>query len=78
VRRASICFVGRDRLRDLDRRSDRPSDVTRVVVGYWALPSCSARLYWLSPRQPLEARRHRLPGSTEEMELQLASGDEAG
>jgi len=37
-----------------------------------------ALLYWLY-RQPLRRREARVePGSTEEMELQLASADEAG
>ena len=55
------------------------SDVTRVVIGYLGAATllCSA-LYWLY-RQPLALREERVePGSTEEMELQLASGDEAG
>jgi O-antigen/teichoic acid export membrane protein len=54
-------------------------DVTRVVVGYLGAATllCSL-LYWLY-RQPLEPREMRVePGSTEEMELQLASADEAG
>jgi O-antigen/teichoic acid export membrane protein len=56
-----------------------PSEVTRVVIGYLGAAAllCSA-LYWLY-RQPLVAKEQRIkPGSTEEMELQLASGDEAG
>jgi O-antigen/teichoic acid export membrane protein len=55
------------------------SEVTRVVVGYLGAAAllCSL-LYWLY-RQPLQRREARVePGSTEEMELQLASGDEAG
>jgi O-antigen/teichoic acid export membrane protein len=55
------------------------SEVTRVVIGYLGAAAllCSL-LYWLY-RQPLEPREPRVePGSTEEMELQLASGDEAG
>jgi O-antigen/teichoic acid export membrane protein len=55
------------------------SEVTRVVVGYLGAATllCSL-LYWLY-RQPLERREHPIePGSTEEMELQLASADEAG
>ena len=55
------------------------SEVTRVVVGYLgAATLLCALLYWLY-RQPLERREHPIePGSTEEMELQLASADEAG
>jgi hypothetical protein len=56
-----------------------PSEVTRVVIGYLGAATllCSL-LYWLY-RQPLEAKEVPVkPGSTEEMELQLASGDEAG
>jgi O-antigen/teichoic acid export membrane protein len=55
------------------------SEVTRVVVGYLgAATLLCALLYWLY-RQPLEAKELPIePGSTEEMELQLASGDEAG
>ena len=55
------------------------SEVTRVVIGYLGAAAllCSL-LYWLY-RQPLEPREERVePGSTEEMELQLASADEAG
>ena len=56
-----------------------PSDVTRVVVGYFGAATllCSL-LYWLyrQPMRPLEARVE--PGSPEEVELQLASADEAG
>jgi O-antigen/teichoic acid export membrane protein len=55
------------------------SDVARVVVGYLGAATllCSL-LYWLY-RQPLMPQEERVePGSTEEMELQLASADEAG
>jgi O-antigen/teichoic acid export membrane protein len=55
------------------------SEVTRVVIGYLGAATllCSL-LYWLY-RRPLTRREVRVkPGSTEEMELQLASGDEAG
>jgi O-antigen/teichoic acid export membrane protein len=55
------------------------SEVTRVVIGYLGAATllCSL-LYWLY-RQPITPREERIePGSTEEMELQLASGDEAG
>ena len=55
------------------------NDVTRVVVGYLGAATllCSL-LYWLY-RQPLTPLEHRVePGSTEEIELQLASADEAG
>jgi len=55
------------------------SVVTRVVIGYLGAAAllCSL-LYWLyrQPLRPLEVRIK--PGSTEEMELQLASADEAG
>ena len=56
-----------------------PNEVTRVVIGYLGAAAllCSV-LYWLY-RQPLRPRDHRVePGSTEEIELQLASADEAG
>jgi len=55
------------------------SEVTRVVVGYLgAAALLCALLYWLY-RQPLRRREARVePGSTEELELQLASADEAG
>jgi O-antigen/teichoic acid export membrane protein len=55
------------------------SEVTRVVVGYLGAATllCSV-LYWLY-RQPLERAEVPVkPGSTEELELQLASADEAG
>ena len=55
------------------------SEVTRVVVGYLGAAAllCSL-LYWLYS-QPLLRREERVePGSPEEVELQLASADEAG
>ena len=80
VRRASICFLGcAIAFVVWVIVPIVPSDVTRVVVGYLgaAVLLCSL-LYWLY-RQPLEPRDVRVkPGSTEEMELQLASADEAG
>jgi O-antigen/teichoic acid export membrane protein len=55
------------------------SDFHRVEVGYLgAATLLCGLLYWLY-RQPLIGREARVePGSTEEMELQLASADEAG
>jgi O-antigen/teichoic acid export membrane protein len=80
VRRASMCFVGCAiafvvwmLIPIVD------NDFHRVEIGYLGAATllCSL-LYWLY-RQPLEPREVRVePGSTEEMELQLASGDEAG
>jgi O-antigen/teichoic acid export membrane protein len=55
------------------------NDFHRVEIGYLGAATllCSL-LYWLY-RQPLRPLEHRVePGSTEEMELQLASADEAG
>jgi O-antigen/teichoic acid export membrane protein len=55
------------------------NDFHRVEIGYLGAAAllCSL-LYWLY-RQPLLADEQRVkPGSTEEMELQLASADEAG
>jgi O-antigen/teichoic acid export membrane protein len=80
VRRASFCFLGcAIAFVVWTVIPIVPSDVTRVVVGYLgAAALLCALLYWLY-RQPLEPREARIkPGSTEEMELQLASGDEAG
>jgi O-antigen/teichoic acid export membrane protein len=80
VRRASFCFlgcaIGYVAWCVVPIVSD---DVTRVVVGYLGASALlCALLYWLYG-QPLEPRDVRVePGSTEEMELQLASGDEAG
>jgi O-antigen/teichoic acid export membrane protein len=80
VRRASICFVSSAVafvVWTLVPIVD--NDFHRVVIGYLGASAllCSL-LYWLY-RQPLEPREVRVePGSTEEMELQLASGDEAG
>jgi O-antigen/teichoic acid export membrane protein len=55
------------------------NDFHRVVIGYLGAAAmlCSL-LYWLyrQPLRPLEVRVK--PGSTEEMEFQLASADEAG
>jgi O-antigen/teichoic acid export membrane protein len=80
VRRASFCFLGcAIAFVVWTVIPIVPSDVTRVVVGYLGASAllCSL-LYWLY-RQPLEPKEVRVkPGSTEEMELQLASGDEAG
>jgi O-antigen/teichoic acid export membrane protein len=80
VRRASFCwmacavtFVAWTLIPIVD------NDFHRVEVGYLGAATllCSL-LYWLY-RQPLEPREARIePGSTEEMELQLASADEAG
>lgn len=55
------------------------NDFHRVEVGYLgAAAALCSLLYWLY-RQPLRPREVRVePGSTEEMELQLASADEAG
>jgi O-antigen/teichoic acid export membrane protein len=80
VRRASMCFVGcavAFVVWMLVPIVD--NDFHRVEIGYLGASAllCSL-LYWLY-RQPLEPREVRVePGSTEEMELQLASGDEAG
>jgi O-antigen/teichoic acid export membrane protein len=80
VRRASFCWIGcATTFIVWTVVPIVSSDVTRVVVGYLGAATllCSL-LYWLY-RQPLEAREVPVkPGSTEEMELQLASGDEAG
>ena len=55
------------------------NDFHRVEIGYLgAATLLLSLLYWLY-RQPLTPREQRVrPGSTEEMELQLASADEAG
>jgi len=80
VRRASYCFVGcAVAFVVWVLVPVISSDVTRVVVGYLGAAAllCSL-LYWLY-RQPLEPKEIPIePGSTEEMELQLASADEAG
>jgi len=80
VRRASFCFLGSATVFVVWVLVPIvSSDVTRVVVGYLgsAVLLCSL-LYWLY-RQPLEPREARVePGSAEELELQLASADEAG
>jgi O-antigen/teichoic acid export membrane protein len=80
VRRASFCWVGCavvfviwTLIPIID------NDFHRVEVGYLgAATLLCALLYWLY-RQPLQRREVPVkPGSTEEMELQLASADEAG
>ena len=80
VRRASFCWVGTAIAFIVWIVVPIVSnDVTRVVIGYLGAAAllCSL-LYWLY-RQPLEPRERRVePGSTEELELQLASADEAG
>jgi O-antigen/teichoic acid export membrane protein len=80
VRRASFCWVGTAIAFIVWIVVPIVSDdVTRVVVGYLGAATllCSL-LYWLY-RQPLLKEEERVrPGSTEEIELQLASADEAG
>jgi O-antigen/teichoic acid export membrane protein len=80
IRRASMCwigcavvFVGWTVIPVVD------NDFHRVEVGYLgAAALLCGLLYWLY-RQPLEPREVRVePGSTEELEIQLASADEAG
>jgi O-antigen/teichoic acid export membrane protein len=80
VRRASMCWIGCAVVFvvwTLVPLVD--NDFHRVEVGYLgAATLLCGLLYWLY-RQPLEAREVRVePGSTEELELQLASADEAG
>jgi hypothetical protein len=80
VRRASMCFVGcaiAFVVWMLVPIVD--NDFHRVEIGYLGSATLLfSLLYWLY-RQPLEpAEAPVKPGSTEEMELQLASGDEAG
>jgi O-antigen/teichoic acid export membrane protein len=80
VRRASFCWIGCAVvfvIWTLVPLVD--NDFHRVEIGYLGAATllCSL-LYWLY-RQPLIGREARVePGSTEEMELQLASADEAG
>jgi O-antigen/teichoic acid export membrane protein len=80
VRRASFCFLGCAIAYVIWCVVPIVSDdVNRVVDGYLGASALlCALLYWLY-RKPLEPRDVRVePGSTEEMELQLASADEAG
>jgi O-antigen/teichoic acid export membrane protein len=80
VRRASFCWIGCAVV--FIAWTLIPiigNDFHRVELGYLGAATllCSL-LYWLY-RQPLERRERPIePGSTEEMELQLASADEAG
>jgi O-antigen/teichoic acid export membrane protein len=80
VRRASYCWIGcAIAFVVWNVVPIVSSEVTRVVVGYLGAAAllCSL-LYWLY-RQPLLSRETRVePGSAEEVELQLASADEAG
>jgi O-antigen/teichoic acid export membrane protein len=80
VRRASFCWIGCavtfvawTLIPIVD------NDFHRVEIGYLgAATLLCALLYWLY-RQPLQRREVRVePGSPEEVELQLASADEAG
>jgi O-antigen/teichoic acid export membrane protein len=80
VRRASFCWIGcavTFVVWTLVPIVD--NDFHRVEVGYLgAATLLCALLYWLY-RQPLQRREVRVePGSPEEVELQLASADEAG
>ena len=80
VRRASFCWVGcavAFLVWNVVPIVD--SEVTRVVMGYFGAAALLCSLLWWLYRQPLEPREVRVkPGSAEEMELQLASADEAG
>lgn len=80
VRRASICWLSCAVLFVIWTAVPIvENDFHRVEIGYLGAATvlCSL-LYWLY-RQPLTRREERVkPGSTEEMELQLASADEAG
>jgi O-antigen/teichoic acid export membrane protein len=80
VRRASVCWVSSAVLFVIWVAVPIvASEIHRVEYGYLGAAAvlCSL-LYWLY-RQPLEPKEVRVePGSTEELELQLASGDEAG
>ncbi|HEY6672297.1 MAG TPA: oligosaccharide flippase family protein [Solirubrobacterales bacterium] len=80
LRRASFCWIGcavAFVIWMLVPLTD--NDFHRVEVGYLgAATLLCGLLYWLY-RQPIMRRERRVePGSTEEMELQLASADEAG
>jgi O-antigen/teichoic acid export membrane protein len=80
VRRASVCWISCAIvfvIWTLVPLVD--NDFHRVEIGYLgAAAMLCTLLYWLY-RQPLEPTEVRVePGSTEEMELQLASADEAG
>jgi O-antigen/teichoic acid export membrane protein len=80
VRRASFCWIGCAVLFVVWTLIPLvEDDFHRVEIGYLGAATllCSL-LFWLY-RQPLLRREERVkPGSTEEMELQLASADEAG
>jgi O-antigen/teichoic acid export membrane protein len=80
VRRASMCWIGCAVVFVVWMLIPLvDNDFHRVEIGYLGAATllCSL-LYWLY-RQPLEPREVRVePGSTEELELQLASADEAG
>ena len=80
LRRASFCWIGcavAFVIWMLVPLTD--NDFHRVDVGYLGSATLlCGLLYWLY-RQPIMRRERRVePGSTEEMELQLASADEAG
>jgi O-antigen/teichoic acid export membrane protein len=79
VRRASMCWIGCAVvfvIWTLVPLVD--NDFHRVEIGYLgAATLLCAALYWLY-RQPLRPRDRVEPGSTEELEMQLASADEAG
>jgi hypothetical protein len=80
VRRASFCFLGSATAFVVWVVVPIVSnDINRVVTGYLgASVLLFSLLYWLY-RAPLEAKEVPIkPGSTEELELQLASADEAG
>jgi O-antigen/teichoic acid export membrane protein len=80
VRRASFCWIGCAALFVVWMLIPLvDNDFHRVEIGYLGAATllCSL-LFWLY-RQPLPRPEERVePGSTEEMELQLASADEAG
>jgi O-antigen/teichoic acid export membrane protein len=79
VRRASFCWIGCAVLFVIWTLIPLvDNDFHRVEIGYLGAATllCSL-LFWLY-RQPLLREERVEPGSTEELELQLASADEAG
>ena len=81
VRRAAVCWIGCAILFVAWNLVPIVGDeFLRVEVGYLGAPRrCSARCSTsLYRRPPCDAEDVRDPGSTEEMELQLAAADEGG
>ncbi len=80
VRRAAACWISCAAVFVVWTLAPLVEDeFTRVEIGYLGAATLLCTLLYLIYRRPEPVERDRIrPGSTEELEVQLASGDEAG